>query len=197
MTASTLKTRSIENDPDLLEAFLKNFEMLAKNPVELSYLKRATVRGFFKNDVLVAGYVSNKQAPYRLLNWLPEDTRYQLIEQHIPGGESSCCELTCMWKDRSSVSYWEMNCVYVVAIYDAVRSGKRNILGGSFVNKLAVGQARILGNIVYSGPSSFRDGEHCAVYFTTRFGALWGIVREVSLELWKLTVPTSKSNSKA
>jgi len=69
----TIKTKLIENNPELLELFFTKFKLLAGNPVELNYLKRATVRGFFRNDELVAGYVFNQQAPFRLLTWLPVD----------------------------------------------------------------------------------------------------------------------------
>lgn len=183
LTGLAINTRLIRSDEQLLETFLDRFELLSGNPLDLGYLERATVRGFFKRDELVAGYVLNNRAPYRLLMWIPEDVRQQLIDKNISGGEHACCELTCMWKDRASISYWEMNWIYIFAIYDAVFRGKRNILGGSFVTKLANGQTRILENIVYSGPSSFKNGERCIVYFATRFEAVCGIFREVSIEI--------------
>lgn len=191
----TVRTKLVDKDPVLLEEFRIQFELLSGNPVELSYLEASTVRGFFKKDSLVAGYVLNKQSPHRLLMWIPENVRQQMIERYIPGGPHSCCELTCMWKDRSTVSHWETNWVYMVAIYDGVFSGKQNILGGSFISKLATGQTRILDNVVYSGPSEFKNGAHCIVYYATRYGALWGILREITVEIRAFAGQVGKSVS--
>lgn len=183
--AFIVRSRLIQNNPELLELFLNSFKALSGNPVEYSYLARANVRGFFKEGELVAGYVSNSRAPLRCTTWIPENVRSDLLSRNIPGGEDSCCELTCMWKDRSKVSIWEMNWIYVVAIFDGYCSGKPNVIGGSFVKKVADGQTRIFNQTVYSGPSDFKKGSQCAVYFATRFHMVWGIIREIFIEFKK------------
>jgi len=175
----------IIGDLELLKLFRDRFENLSGNNLEMSYLEGASVRGFFKKDNLVAGYVVNKVAPFRLLLWIPKNVRTEFIESNVPGGMEACCELTCLWKDRSRVSYWEMNWIYIVAVLDGLISGKRNILGGTFVKAVGKGQNRILKNIVYSGPSEFKNGKHCDVYFATRLGSLWGLLREFVTELAK------------
>lgn len=171
------KTRFIEDDI-LLEDFRQKFVELSGNPVDNEYLQAVKIRGFFKNGDLVAGYVINKHLPLRYFSWLPKKDKETIVNINVPGGEANCCEITCIWKNQQVVSRWETNWIYIVAIYDGLLSRKGNILGGTFDKSVANGQMRILSNLIYSGPSDFRGGELCNVYYATRKGALVGIVRE-------------------
>jgi hypothetical protein len=158
----TSRTLSIDSE---LESFARTFESHGGNGVAPDYLRQARVRGFFRGDELVAGYVLNSRAPYRYSSWIPAQIGAEL-QQRGYLIEATCAELTCMWMGKG-LRKLERNRIYVQLVADAFRSGKRFILAGSTVEKLARIQKCTLPKTVYRGESTF--GGSCEMYCACRY----------------------------
>jgi hypothetical protein len=77
---------------------------------------------------MVAGYVVGTEEPLRLLGFVPEPARKTLAP---PEGASwsDCCEIACFWKEAGVNSVYMSARVWPQAIVDAVRTGRRFLIG--------------------------------------------------------------------
>lgn len=152
-------------------SFAKIFESLGGSGVALDYLRQAKVRGFFRGDELLAGYVLNTHAPFRYFAWVPEKARAELHNGGLV--EPLSAELTCMWMTKR-LRQLERNRVYVQIVVDAFSCGKRLIFAGSRVEGLARIQKACLPRTVYKGPATF-DGT-CEIYCANRYAMVAHLV---------------------
>jgi hypothetical protein len=146
------------------ESFSEMFRLLGGSSVALDYLHGARVRGFFRGDELLAGYVLNARAPFRYSSWVPENARAALHKGGLV--EPRCAELTCMWMTKG-LRQLERNRIYVQTMADAFSCGKRLIFAGSRVEKVARIQKTTLPKTVYRGAAIF--GGTCEIYCANRY----------------------------
>ena len=147
------------------ESFARMFESHGGNAVDLDYLCKAKVRGFFRGDELLGGYVLNARAPFRYSSWVRTEIRAQLHQRGYLV-EATCAELTCMWMSKG-LRKLERNRIYVQSVIDAFRSRKRFIFAGSCVDKIARIQKSSLPKTVYKGEATFAGT--CEMYCATRY----------------------------
>jgi len=147
------------------EAFARMFESLSGNTVALDYLRQAQVRGFFRGDELLAGYVVNARAPFRYSSWVPTQARAELHQRGCLV-EPSSAEITCMWVSQI-LGKFDRNRIYVRSVVDLFCSGRRFIFAGSRVEKVARIQKTTLPKTVYRGEATF--GGRCEIYCAHRY----------------------------
>ena len=146
------------------ELFAEIFESLSGSGVARDYLRRGKVRGFFRGEQLLAGYVLNAFAPFRYYSWVPEKVSEELRQAGLV--EPYGVELTCMWITKG-LRQLERNRIYVQMVADAFSSGKRMIFAGSRVEKLARIQKTTLPKTVYKGAATFEGT--CEIYCANRY----------------------------
>jgi hypothetical protein len=145
-------------------SFAEMFESLGGSSVAHDYLRQAKVRGFFRGDELLAGYVLNTRAPFRYSSWVPEKARAELQKRGLV--EPQCAELTCMWMTKG-LRQLERNRVYLQTVADAFSCRRRLIFAGSRVEKVARIQKTSLPKTVYKGAATF--GGTCEIYCANRY----------------------------
>jgi len=129
------------------------------------YLCRATERGFFKDDEMVAGYSFNTLAPFRYETVITAEAGIELKKSGYLL-ESTSCELTCLWMRKDKLTPFERNAVYFRSVIDTFRSEKRYVIAGTNVQALAQIQKRMFPQTIYYGPSK-AGGMH-EIYYCTR-----------------------------
>ncbi|THU38191.1 hypothetical protein FAM09_16045 [Niastella caeni] len=133
------------------QAFALGFTSVGGNfQIPDEYLHRASARGFFKNNEMVAGYLINDSAPFRYEMILPEEARIDLQKRGYLV-EATSCELTCMWMRKGTLTSFERNAVYVRSTVDTFRTQKRYVIAGSVVEALARMQKQTLPRTIYHG----------------------------------------------
>jgi hypothetical protein len=132
--------------------FLKFSAKGADLPIE--YLLASRVVGIFANGELVAGYTIGTQAPLRLLEFVPEESRSELA---LPPSASwsDFCEVACVWREPR-VSSLIMSCVvWPRILLDVLRTRKRFLLGHNQSKALDRFYTTLGPWTLYSGRSSF------------------------------------------
>src|SRR5688500_14809269 len=111
-TRTRLTSRLLTNDTDkqaLARAYISMGGGGGQIPEE--YFDRASARGFFKGDELVAGYLFNTSAPFRYETIIPAESRIELRKSGYLL-ESTSCELTCMWMWKGKLTKFDRSAVY-------------------------------------------------------------------------------------
>ena len=165
-TSTRFSSRILTDDADK-RAFAMTYASVSGNvQIPEEYLRRATARGFFKNDELVAGYLFNESAPFRYETIISDQVRIELQKLGYLL-ESTSCELTCMWMLKGKLSRFERNAVYLRSTADTFRTKRRYVIAGSVVEALARMQKRTLPRTIYHGPSA--KGGTVEIYCATRY----------------------------
>jgi hypothetical protein len=150
-TRTRLTSRILTNDTDK-QAFARAYISLGGGvQIPGEYLERASARGFFKGDELVAGYLFNTSAPFRYETVIPAESRIELRKLGYLL-ESTSCELTCMWMRKGRLTKFDRSAVYIRSTVDTFRTEKRYVIAGSVVEALARMQKRTLPRTIYHGP---------------------------------------------
>ena len=168
--SARLTSRILTDDADR-QAFTLSFNSVGRVmggtfQIPEEYLRRATERGFFKNGEMVAGYIFNTSAPFRIESHIPDEALIAL-QQLGYLIEATSCELTCMWMRKGRLTKFERNAVYFRSTLDTFRAKKRYVIAGSAVEVLARKQKLTLPRTIYNGPSS--KGGTLEIYYATRY----------------------------
>lgn len=167
-----LKTRILSTSLEL-RCFRARYRALASVPVDLDYLREGRVRGFFdRRGRMLGGYVLNAGPRLRYLAALPAGTA--LPDGLVP---EQMCEVTCIWFDRAMGTAARLS-AYGVVLWDLLRHGRRHVVGGSFVPKVARIQRLGLPHGIFEGTA--RVGGHASwasVYYGTLGTAARGLLR--------------------
>ncbi|MCX6110412.1 MAG: hypothetical protein NTZ90_12505 [Proteobacteria bacterium] len=129
-----LWSRWLKSEEDLL-AFQVEFKQRAGNALDLDYLRASKVRGYFTSKgEMLAGFVMRTEGPLRYYGWLSaEDRKPRLGDRVKP---EDFVEITCIWMKKGRIHPFERGQIYFESIALAALSGKRALLGGSFVEKV-------------------------------------------------------------
>ena len=156
MRFKTLETKAeLEQFRDLFLTSYQERTKKAGSDLPLSYLSSVKVVGVLNREQkMVAGYVLGATIPLRLLEFVPEQARLNLVVPY--GGQwSDCCEIASTWRLPEvsllfmSASFWPH------ALIGVLKSGKRILLGGSQNVRLEKFYTALWPAILYSGPSTF------------------------------------------
>lgn len=177
---STLTTRMLASDSDLV-LFARRYDTLSGMPVDLAYLRRARVRGFFDSGGrMVGGYAINDTAPFRYLSALPISPEELLGERLSRVRE--CC---CIWMDPELPQKHRI-LVYIRTVGDLSQGGDRLIIGGSRHPGVVAVQRKGLPHMLFEG-QAVADGEsfQAWVYYGTRRTMWLGALRGIGPRIWK------------
>lgn len=153
--------KCLKQDQELTE-FQVNFEKNItersqnKHPVTLpmDYLKKAKVIGVFnKNREMVAGWVLNFKAPFRILDAIPPE-HYAKNKFLQKTSEKDLCEITCIWRSSKISSLHFGLVVWPRVILSCVNSKRRYIIGGNLQNKTRALYEVASPLMIYNGPSA-------------------------------------------
>lgn len=169
-TTTRFTSRILTNDADR-QVFALAYDSMKRAKgstfvvIHEEYFSRATERGFFKNDEMVAGYSFNTSAPFRYEMLIPAEAGTALKKSGYLI-ESTSCELTYLWMRKDKLTLFERNAVYFRSVIDTFCTDKRYVIAGSNVRALAQIQKRIFPKTIYYGPS-VEQGTH-EIYYCTR-----------------------------
>src|SRR5579864_2841158 len=93
-TSTRLTSRILTDDADrqafALAYYSVGMAMGGAFQIPEEYLRRATERGFFKDDEMVAGYIFNTSAPFRYESLIPAEPLIQLKKSGYLVESTSC-----------------------------------------------------------------------------------------------------------
>lgn len=165
-----------------LSVFRTKFESRSGNAVDLDYLSRCRVRGFYdRSSELVAGYVVNTVPPFRYVSFVPEDRRPELT--FLYDNFDRFAEGTCVWVDPARIASAHRVQVYLTVVYDFLRTGRKYFLGGTFHHRLMRQQTVLLDNELYHGASGIPGKSEVYLFYGTRFKSIWNIVAYTARQL--------------
>lgn len=180
-----VKSRVLGTEDELLR-FIEVYYRRAKIRPDLEYLKRSLVKIFYQpSGEWVGGYIVNTNSPYRYLQDIPQPTRDQrLAEANIKQNEAA--EITCIWIDRKRIPYVASAWIYWSSVNDAVKSGRKYVIGASVVNKVAKRHMMILPYLLYFGDLECQHGAQTGWVYYGKSQELWRIflvafVKEASM----------------
>ena len=152
-----LWSRWLKSEADLL-TFQVEFKQRAGNALDLDYLRASKVRGYFTSKgEMLAGFVMRTEGPLRYYGWLSaEDRKPRPGDRVMP---DDFVEITCIWMKKGRIHPFERGQIYFESIALAALSGKRALLGGSFVEKVKDLQMRVM-SFPYRKVDVESDGEH-------------------------------------
>lgn len=165
-TSTRFTSRILTSDMDKQAFALNFFSVGGEVQISEEYLHRASARGFFKGDEMVAGYLFNESAPFRYETIIPAASRIELQKSGYLL-ESTSCELACMWMRKGKLTKFERNAVYIRSTVDTFRTERRYVIAGSVVEALARMQKRTLPRTIYHGPLA--KGGTVEIYCATRY----------------------------
>ena len=165
-TSTRFTSRILTTDTEIRAFALYFFSVGGEVQIPEEYLYRASARGFFKGDEMVAGYLFNESAPFRLETLIPAASRNELQKLGYLH-ESTSCELACMWMRKGKLTRFERNAVYIRSTVDTFRTKRRYVIAGSVVEALARMQKRTLPRTIYHGPLT--KGGTVEIYCATRY----------------------------
>ncbi|MBD2751851.1 Clp protease/crotonase-like domain-containing protein [Spirosoma validum] len=176
-----LKSKLLQ--PDAYDRFIKFNRDNSGAYVDRAYLTNALIRVFFHaNDPehWVASYVVNTEAPFRYLSVLTVAKRTDLLRQHGIA-EANLAEITLLSRDRRmNWTPGEREFYYSMSLWDALRTGRQYILGGTVEEKLAGAQMEVLDHLFYEGELDFfGKSKYGWLYYASWFGALWNALGRV------------------
>jgi hypothetical protein len=150
--------------------------------VSVDYLRRChAVRGVHDTSGrMVAGYAVCAGGPFRLLEFVPEDTRGTV---RPPAGASweDCCEVTVMWRERQVSRRFMAKAVWPRVVVDVLTSRKRFILGHNEDPGLDAYYRRYLAiESLYCGRSTY--GLESRLFAVTRADAMRGAGKRLVAE---------------
>ncbi|MFI4918383.1 MAG: hypothetical protein ACHP65_02390 [Legionellales bacterium] len=156
-------------------------------PIPLEYLHNSQVFGVFdSNNRMLAGYVIGTMQPFRLLDFVPPESRATVIAQHQVLLDH-CCEATCAWRLPEINSVFMSARFWPHAHFQALKTGKRFFLGHNSHPKLDKLYTQAGPRTLYTGPSTY--GLPSRVFVYNRLGLLWYtfciLVLETPKRLWK------------
>jgi len=149
-----LWSRWLKSEADLL-TFQNEFERLAGNPLDMAYLQRSRVRGYFTTaGEMLAGFIICSEGPLRYYSWLsPEDRLPRLSDRMQP---SDFVEITCIWMKKGRIHPFTRGQVYLESIVFAALHGKPAVLGGTFVEAVRRQQMEVMTYPFRQGYTDFR-----------------------------------------
>ncbi|WP_437738589.1 hypothetical protein [Sorangium sp. So ce1335] len=167
------RTLTTQSDLQLYQA---RYKALSGLPLDIDFLSRAMVRGFFDGGTLVAGYALNRATPYRYHRLIhPDERDRQDIKEFF--AQPDVAELCCIWIDRAAVTPFSRNAIYICSVHDAVRSGARKIVGGSVTPKVAAFQRLTLDVMLYEGRWSTAGEPMGKIYDGDRERVVWNTLK--------------------
>ncbi|AQG78549.1 hypothetical protein [Spirosoma montaniterrae] len=150
-------------------------------PIPAGYLDRATIRIFYRAndpDRWVAAYVVNTTVDFRYLSVLELEKKTDLLAQHRLR-ESDLVEITLLCRDRSLD--WpaiDREWYYLNSIIDALRTGRRVVLGGTTREDLRQAQMQILDSLLHEGElNMFGQTKSGWLFYATRTRVLGNVAR--------------------
>jgi hypothetical protein len=149
-----------------LELFREKFNEKSVNPLPLGFLQQARVYGLFKNDVMVAGYTINVQAPYRYLGWIPEGSKKESIHRQYFHRDRAV-EIASLWMTKEKLTANEYRIIYAHLIWSALKTGRNYIFAGTSISKIATRYRSIFHHVVYQGPLNFSMPTEGEIYYST------------------------------
>jgi hypothetical protein len=160
------------------QKFLESEQKYNSNPVErrgasipLDYLKNAQVFGVFDaGNRMLAGYIINTKHPFRLLDFVPLESRSTILAQNKQILENGC-ELTCAWRLPELSSIFMSIRFWPHALCHTVKTRKHFFIGGSSKKGLDKFYTQVGPSILYMGPTII-PGLAARIFYYSR----WGLV---------------------
>lgn len=140
--------------PNELAQFATDYQCQAYGvTIQPNYLQRAQVRVFyrpFQPKIYLAGFVINPEAPLRYFMAPGEVAKRQTLEK-INLQESDLVEIGAIWFSRyqSAVRSFHRVQFYSWMMYDAWRTRRPVLLGGSFIQQVQGQQRVVLPILIY------------------------------------------------
>lgn len=155
-----MRFKRLKQDDELTEFqvnFEKNIAERSQNehPVTLpiDYLKKSKVIGVFnKKNEMVAGWVLNFKAPFRILEAIPAE-QYAKNEFLQKTPEKDLCEVTCIWRSSKILPLYFGLVVWPRVVLSCVHAKRRYIIGGDLQNKTRDLYEVASPIMIYKGPS--------------------------------------------
>lgn len=152
-----------------LQGFKSAYTKLSGAEISNEYLEQARVVGFFdEKRVLQAGYIVNAKAPFRYLSYIPEGEKSSISGYDYLSHNAT--EITCIFMHKKNLDSWQRLQVYANSGLDAQATGKKFLLGGSNVAKIARIQKLAMRHDLWSGSPTYatNDDIHQEVYYAER-----------------------------
>jgi hypothetical protein len=139
--------------------------------VEIGYLKGCeTVRVFIdqnagpQKDPWVAGYAVNTKKPFRYLSVYDSTTISHILTNSNVPTQDDICELTVIWygnpnNDKYVLSERNKSWIYIWSLWDAFRTNRYIVIGGSVEPKIWHRFKRVLTNILFLGPVTLKKAD--------------------------------------
>ena len=150
--------RQISEFEEYQRGFAENYAFKtdrAGSVVPIDYLTRSRVVGVFNGaGDLVAGYVIGTCAPFRLLTFVPEASRSEVLLPGNPDG-SDCAEVAAIWKAPGVSNVFMSLRFWPHVLSDVLRSGKKFLLGHNQSERLDQLYTGLAPVTLYFGDSEF------------------------------------------
>lgn len=174
--------------PDEHARFISFNQENTGSPVEATYLDKANVWIFSRPatpDEWVAAYAVNTRAEFRCLSVISPDQRTQALDQHGLS-EDRLVELTLLSRNRALG--WlpgERDYYYRMGFLDALKMGKRHLLGGTTDPDLLGFQQQLLDRVLFEGDLSFfGHNKYGWLIYTSWFGAIGNAILFSARQVW-------------
>ena len=150
------------------DGFSKEYSRLTalpSTPIPLDYLQRSSVVGLFNSSgKMVAGYIINGEAPFRLFDFVPPHSRENLTPP-FQLSWSNVAEVTCVWKSREVSSIFMSLCFWPRVHWAVFTSGEKALLGHDQNKRLDQFYTWAHPKTLYSGVSSSGLPSHLFAYY--------------------------------
>jgi hypothetical protein len=177
-------TTRILRRPEELADFARRYRETANLTVEILYMQRALVRGFFHAGAIVGGYILNSVQPFRYLS------RSSVTDEHrnspsLPPLDETV-EGTCIWFDKT-VGTPARSYAYFWLTVDFFASGKKYFLGGTYHAGVRKMQMIALPHSIFDIRFQDETGRHGVhhFYYGTRRSAITALPRWLMARLEK------------
>lgn len=149
-----VKLRKISQNIAEYERFSKIYLVKSSGSLaNVAYLQKGDTYVFYRNnapDEWLGGFCLNTENGFRYLaGFKPTDATALLQEHSLKSVD--IIEVGCLWLYSKSISQFERVIFYMLLLIRVLLSGKKIILGGSFIPKVAELHMKILPNLLYDG----------------------------------------------
>jgi hypothetical protein len=121
--------------------------------VKVPYLQQGETYIFHRAnqpDKWLGGFCINTESNWRYFGGLSPKEIVDMLAKHGIN-QKDLLEVGCLWLNSQSISKTERYFFYLLLIFKVLASGKKIIMGGSFIPKVAELHMKILPNLLHEG----------------------------------------------
>lgn len=177
MSNKKTETLDITENPELVQDFIRIYCKLSKsNHLNSQNLQGKTIKAIFKENEMVGGYVISTLNSLQYLDALPNKVKEDFNQNNYPLDE--CVEITSIWYNVKMTNTLGRCLVIAHSVYDAFKTKRKCILGGSHIKPVMISQMYCLPNLIHNGLREFDGSEkEYWVYYGRRSQLFYSLPR--------------------